>query len=108
MPIMDPNIRTLKVRLELPNPGLMRFGMFVTATFHGETAHKYAIAPATAILHLHDRDWVYKPLGGGRFRRTEVTAGNMLADNMQQVISGVSPGEQLVKNALVFQNTVEQ
>ena len=33
--IMDPNLRTAKVRLEVENPGLMRFGMFVTATFHG-------------------------------------------------------------------------
>ena len=28
-PILDPNIRTAKVRLEMPNPGLMRIGMFV-------------------------------------------------------------------------------
>ena len=28
-------IRTAKVRLEVENPGMMRIGMFVTATFHG-------------------------------------------------------------------------
>ena len=60
--IMDPNIRTAKVRLEVENPGLMRFGMFVTATFHGLTTEKHATVPATAILHLHDRDWVYTPV----------------------------------------------
>ncbi len=108
LPIIDPNIRTAKVRLEVENPGLMRLGMFVTATFHGETMEKRATVPASAILHLHDREWVYTPLGNGRFRREEVTAGNMLPGNLQEVVSGIKPGDQVVSNALVFQNTVEQ
>jgi cobalt-zinc-cadmium efflux system membrane fusion protein len=108
MPIMDPNIRTAKVRLEVENPGLMRIGMFVTATFHGETSQRRATVPSTAILHLHDREWVYAPLGNGRFRRQEIAAGNMLPDNMQEVVSGLKPGDQVIAGALVFQNTVEQ
>jgi membrane fusion protein, heavy metal efflux system len=108
LPIVDPNIRTAKVRLEVENPGLMRVGMFVTATFHGETMERRATVPSSAILHLHDREWVYLPLGNGRFRRQEVTAGNMLPDNMQEVVRGIKPGDQVVSNALVFQNTVEQ
>src|SRR5271169_1839475 len=60
-PILDPNIRTVKVRIEMPNPGLMRPGMFVTATFQGREKDRRAAVPATAILHLHDRDWVYVP-----------------------------------------------
>jgi len=106
--IMDPNLHTAKVRLEVENPGLMRFGMFVTATFHGETKEKHATVPATAILHLHDRDWVYMPLGGGSFRRVEVGAGNMLPGNLQEIAAGLQPGAQVVANALVLQNTVEQ
>jgi cobalt-zinc-cadmium efflux system membrane fusion protein len=108
LPIVDPNIRTAKVRLEVENPGLMRLGMFVTATFHGETMEKRATVPATAILHLHDREWVYTPLGNGRFRRQEVTAGNMLPNNVQEVVAGLKPGDRVVSRALVFQNTVEQ
>jgi cobalt-zinc-cadmium efflux system membrane fusion protein len=108
LPIIDPNIRTAKVRLEVENPGLMRIGMFVTATFHGLTAEKHATVPATAILHLHDREWVYTPLGEGRYRRQEVVAGNMLPGNMQEVVSGLKPGDQVVERALIFQNTVEQ
>ena len=108
LPVLDPNIRTTKVRLEMENPGLMRLGMFVTATFHGLQAERHATVPATAILHLHDREWVYTPLGGGRFRRLEVTAGNMLPGNLQEVDSGVKPGDQVVGNALVLQTTVEQ
>ncbi len=107
-PILDPSIRTAKVRLEVENPGLMRIGMFVTATFHGQTAETRAVVPATAILHLHDRDWVYTPVENGRFRRVEVTAGKMLPGKMQEIISGIKPGTQVVSNALVFQSTVEQ
>jgi len=108
LPILDPNIRTAKVRLEMENPGLMRLGMFVTAAFHGETVQKRATIPATAILHLHDREWVYAPLGNGHFRRQEVISGNMLPDSQQEVVSGLKPGDQVVARALVFQNTVEQ
>jgi cobalt-zinc-cadmium efflux system membrane fusion protein len=108
LPIIDPNIRTAKVRLEVENPGLMRIGMFVNATFHGLTAEKRATVPASGILHLHDREWVYTPLGNGHFRRQEVNAGNMLPNNMQEIVSGIKPGDQVVSNALVFQNTVEQ
>jgi cobalt-zinc-cadmium efflux system membrane fusion protein len=108
LPIIDPNIRTAKVRLEVENPGLMRIGMFVTATFHGETLEKHSTVPATAILHLHDREWVYTPLGNSRFRRLEVVAGDTLPGNIQEVNSGLKPGDQVVERALVFQNTVEQ
>ncbi|MEI9973505.1 MAG: efflux RND transporter periplasmic adaptor subunit [Ignavibacteriota bacterium] len=106
--IMDPNLRTAKVRLEVENPGLMRFGMFVTATFRGDAKEQHASVPATAILHLHDRDWVYVPQEGGKFRRLEVTSGIMLPGNMQEIVSGLKPGQQVVGNALVLQNTVEQ
>ncbi len=108
LPIVDPNIRTAKVRIEVENPGLMRLGMFVTATFHGLSSEKRTTVPAAAILHLHDREWVYTPLGNGHFRRQEVVAGNMLPGNMQEVTSGLKPGDQVIADALVFQNTVEQ
>jgi cobalt-zinc-cadmium efflux system membrane fusion protein len=106
-PVLDPTIRSAKVRLELANPGVMRVGMFVTATFHGQTAETRAVVPASAILHLHDRDWVYVP-DNGRFRRVEVTAGKMLPENMQEIVAGIRPGTQVVSNALVLQNAAEQ
>jgi len=108
LPIIDPNIRTAKVRLEVENPGLMRLGMFVTATFRGDTTERHATVPATAILHLHDREWVYAPLGNGSFKRQEVVSGNMLPNDLQEVVSGLKPGDQVVARSLVFQNTVEQ
>jgi cobalt-zinc-cadmium efflux system membrane fusion protein len=48
------------------------------------------------------------PAGSGKFRRLEVVCGNMLANNLQEISSGLQPGAQVVANALVLQNTVEQ
>jgi len=106
--ILDPNLRTAKVRIEVRNPRLMRLGMFVTATFHAQKQEVHTAIPATAILHLHDRDWVFVAAGDRKFERAEITSGNILPGNMQEVISGIEPGTKVVQNALVFQNAVEQ
>jgi cobalt-zinc-cadmium efflux system membrane fusion protein len=66
------------------------------------------VVPATAILHLHDREWVYVPSDASRFQRVEVVSGEMLPGHMQELISGLEPGRRVVSNALVLQNTVEQ
>jgi cobalt-zinc-cadmium efflux system membrane fusion protein len=108
LPVLDPTLRTAKVRIEVSNPGLMRVGMFVTATFHGQKKETHTAVPATAILHLHDRNWVYVPAGDKKFRRAEVSVGQTIANNMQEIVSGMQPGQQVVQNALVFQNTVAQ
>jgi cobalt-zinc-cadmium efflux system membrane fusion protein len=107
-PILDPTLRTAKVRIEIANPGLMKVGMFVTATFHGQKKEMHAAVPADAILHLRDREWVYVPAGDKTFRRIEVTSGEALPDKMQEIVSGLKPGQQVVSRALVMQNTVEQ
>ena len=107
-PSLDPAIRTAKVRIEVDNPGPMRLGMFANATFRGEAREAHALVPAAAVLHLHDRDWVYVPAGERAFRRVEVAGGKMIPPGMQEVTSGIKPGDRVVANALVLQNTVEQ
>ena len=77
---MDPNIRTAKVRLEVENPGLMRFGMFVTATFHGRQGKARDRAGHRDPAPARPRVGLYAA-GNGRFRRVEVVAGNMLPGN---------------------------
>jgi len=108
LPVLDPTLRTAKVRIEVRNPGVMRVGMFVTATFHGQKPETHTVVPAAAILHLHDRNWVYVPAGDKKFQRIEVTIGQSLPNSLQEIISGLKPGVQVVRDALVFQNTVEQ
>ncbi|HEY0786003.1 MAG TPA: efflux RND transporter periplasmic adaptor subunit, partial [Acidobacteriaceae bacterium] len=85
---LDPSLRTGKVRIEVPNPGLMRLGMFVTATLRGRVNRVETAVPATAVLHLHDRDYVYVPAPGAQFRRVEVVGGETLGDNSQEIRSG--------------------
>jgi cobalt-zinc-cadmium efflux system membrane fusion protein len=107
-PTLDPNLRTAKVRLEVQNPGFMRLGMFVQATFHGQKKEVHAMVPASAVLHLHDRSWVYVPIENGQFRRVEVAGGEMLPGNMQEIRTGIQRGQRVVQNALVLQNTEGQ
>jgi cobalt-zinc-cadmium efflux system membrane fusion protein len=108
--ILDPNIRTAKIRIEVQNPGIMRLGMFVKATFHGQTREMHTIVPASAILHMHDRDFVYVPAPDKKFRRVEVVGGDLLSDNtsLQEVTSGLQPGQQVVANALVLDHVLGQ
>ncbi len=106
--ILDPVQHTTKVRLEIKNPGIIRLGMFATATFHGDQMQSHATVPSSAILHLHDRDWVYEPASDNHVKRLEVVTGAMLPNNMQEVVSGIKPGDKVISNALVLQSTVEQ
>jgi membrane fusion protein, heavy metal efflux system len=102
-PVLDPSLRTAKVRIEVPNPGILKLGMFVTATFSSLKKATFTVVPAEAVLHLHDRNWVFVPAGENHFKRTEVQAGSMLEGNRQQILSGISPGTQVVTNALLLE-----
>jgi len=107
-PVLDPSLRTAKVRIEVANPGILKLGMFVTATFESRTKEAFPVVPASAILHLHDRDWVFVPAGDGKqFRRVEVNAGEMLPEKRQRILSGIKPGQQVVKDVLQLEATLE-
>lgn len=99
--VLDTAVRTAPVRIVLNNPGIMRAGMFVTATLYGQHGHMYATVPAEAVLHLHDRDWVFVPAGNGAFRRTEISAGRII-NGLQDILSGITPGTQVVNNSLAL------
>ncbi len=104
--VLDPATRTAKVRLELPNPNhTLRVGMFATATFRSQTGVLRSVVPASAILRLHDQDWVFTPLGGDRFRRHPVQAGSDSDGGQQVILSGLAPGDKIVANALQFAST---
>jgi len=107
-PILDPSLRTAKVRIELRNPGFLKLGMFGSATFTGKARETHAVVPAEAVLHLHDRDWVFLPAGGNQFKRTEVHAGKMLDGSRQEILSGLAPGQQVVANALLLETAGNQ
>jgi cobalt-zinc-cadmium efflux system membrane fusion protein len=107
---LDPALRTAKVRIQVSNPGTeLRLGMFVTATLLGSAALESTAVPATAILALHDRQYIFVPTGAtGFFRRIEVKTGALLDGNMIQILSGIGPQQRVVTNALDMQNTVDE
>src|ERR1035441_7900128 len=107
---LDPNIRTAKVRIEVQNPGFMRLGMFVKATFRGQTTVMHTLVPASAVLRMHDRDFVFVPAPGKKFRRVEVVSGDLLPDDvsLEEIKSGLQPGQQVVTNALVLDHVLAQ
>jgi cobalt-zinc-cadmium efflux system membrane fusion protein len=108
--VLDPSIRTAKVRLELENPGMMRLGMFAKATFRGQTVEMHTIVPSSAVLRMHDRDFVFVPAPDKKFRRVEVVSGDVLTENtnLQEIKSGLKPGQQVVTNALVLDHVLAQ
>jgi cobalt-zinc-cadmium efflux system membrane fusion protein len=107
-PVLDPSLRTAKVRIEISNPGILKLGMFVNAIFESKTKETFAAVPAPAVLHLHDRDWVFVPAGGNQFKRVEVRAGSMLPDNRQELLSGIAPGQKVVGNSLLLESAGNQ
>ena len=107
-PILDPSLRTAKVRIEVANPGYLKLGMFVTANFTSSRKEIHAVVPADAVLHLHDREWVFVPAGDNKFKRTEVHAGQMLGGSRQVILSGIEPGQQVVRNALLLETAGNQ
>jgi len=107
---LDPSIRTAKVRVQVPNPdGILRLGMFATATFQSSKEAAVIAIPSDAVLHLHDRAFVFEPLdAAGTFRTSEVRTGRTLPGNLVEITSGMSPGQRVIANALELQNTAAQ
>jgi cobalt-zinc-cadmium efflux system membrane fusion protein len=106
---LDPTLRTAKVRIQVENPQhLLRLGMFGTAILEGSRADQQTVVPTDAVLQLHDRSYVFEPAGDGSFKRALVKIGESLPGNMVEILGGVQPGDQIVKNALDLENAAEQ
>lgn len=86
----------------------MRAGMFVTATFRSRQPVDRVVVPTSAVVHLHDKDWVFLPAGGNQFRRVAVQLGPQEKDGFQQVVRGLKAGDQVVTNALQFSSAAEE
>jgi cobalt-zinc-cadmium efflux system membrane fusion protein len=107
--VLDPNTRSAKVRIVLGNAdGSLRPGMFAVATFRSRKLTDRIVVPSTAVMRLHDKDWVFRKEGGNRFRKIEVQADGLAPDGMQEIKQGVKPGDELVTNALEFSTDVAE
>jgi membrane fusion protein, heavy metal efflux system len=100
--VLDPNTRSAKVRIVLQNgEGAFRPGMFAVATFRSRKQKPHLVVPATAIMRLQDKDWVFRRETANSFRRIEVKTSG-LPDGLQQVEQGAKAGDELIANALAF------
>ncbi len=107
--VLDPNTRSAKVRIVLTNAdGTLRSGMFAVATFRSRKLTDRIVVPATAIMRLHDKDWVFRKEGDRQFRKIAVQADGLAPDGMQEVRQGVKSGDELVTNALEFSTDVAE
>jgi cobalt-zinc-cadmium efflux system membrane fusion protein len=107
--VLDPNTRSAKVRIVLPNSdGSLRLGMFAVATFRSRKLTDRIVVPSTAIMRLHDKDWVFRKESANQFRKIAVIADGLAPDGMQEIREGVKAGDELVTNALEFSTDVAE
>ncbi len=108
--VLDPSLRTAKVRIQVANPGgMLRIGMFATASLLGSHAENALVVPSTAILHLHDHEYVFVPVNqSGAFRRVLVRSGPVVGDATELSGGGLQSGQPVVRNALDLENTADQ
>jgi RND family efflux transporter MFP subunit len=96
-PSVDEKTRTAKVRLEFENPGyFLKPGMFVSAQIQAQLDTSAVLVPESAVLRSGNKNTVFVALPGGKFEARDVTLGVAAENEMNQVISGLHPGEQVV------------
>jgi RND family efflux transporter MFP subunit len=94
-PQIEPMTRTLKVRLEAENPGLLlKPDMFVDVEFRFATASAVSV-PAEAVLDTGERQTVFVDRGNGYLEPRQVEIGQRLGDRIE-IRSGLKPGERIV------------
>lgn len=97
-PVLDPVTRTVKLRLEFPNPtGDLKPGMFGEITLE-TTAREGLRIPEDAVINSGMRKVVFVSLGGGKLEPREVVLGESDRINVE-VVSGLTEGENVVVRA---------
>jgi cobalt-zinc-cadmium efflux system membrane fusion protein len=107
--VLDPNLRSVKVRVVLSNPGESLLpGMYAVATFRSNQLQSRLVVPGTAVMRLQDKDWVFRKEGQNRFRRLEVHTLGTTADGFQELLDNVKNGDEVVSNALDFSSAIAE
>jgi membrane fusion protein, copper/silver efflux system len=94
-PQLESSTRTLKVRVELPNPGFqLKPDMYADVTLH-INGSRSLVVPAEAVMDSGSEQMVFVGLGDGYFESRKVTLGGKV-DNKYIITSGLKAGEQVV------------
>ncbi|MDO8777242.1 MAG: efflux RND transporter periplasmic adaptor subunit [Burkholderiaceae bacterium] len=95
-PTLKPETRTVPVRVELANPGLLlKPGMFAQVEVGVSAKAKVVTVPLSAVIDSGQRQIVLLAQGEGRFMPREVKLGSR-SDNYVEVLDGVKDGELVV------------
>ena len=98
-PMLDMRMRTLGVRVELPNPtGVLRPGLFGDVSLTQATTAAVLTVPRSAVLDSGTRQIVLVQVGEGRFEPRPVVLGERSGD-IVEIREGVSEGERVVVSA---------
>ena len=96
-PVLNPQTRTVEVRLELPNPDLrLKPGMFAQVTFRSDLG-KGLLVPESAVLDSGLRRIVFVEKETGEYEPREIQARRI--DDRYIVEKGLSRGEKVVVSA---------
>ena len=108
--VLDPNLRSAKVRIVLENSdGALRPNMYAVATVRSHKLQSHLVIPATAMMRLQDKDWVFRKEGQNQFRKTEVHGTGAAADGFQELHDGaLKSGDEVVANALEFSSAMAE
>ncbi len=98
-PVLDTKTRTIKVRIELPNPkGELKPGMFAAVDIKGNNLGTYPLVPEQAILRSGRQNTVIIALGDGKFKPAQIELG-AYSNGYYQVLSGLKAGTKIVTSA---------
>jgi RND family efflux transporter MFP subunit len=101
-PRVDPATRTAKVRVEVPNRGELRLGMFTEVSLEAAGATARLVVPRAAVQAIGARNVVYVATEDeGRFQERTVRLG-LAAGHSVEVLDGVKPGERVVSEGSFF------
>jgi cobalt-zinc-cadmium efflux system membrane fusion protein len=108
--VLDPNLRSAKVRIVLENSdGALRPNMYAVATFRSRKLQSHLVIPATAMMRLQDKDWVFHKEGQNQFRKIEVHSTGATREGLQELQDGaLKSGDEVVANALEFSSAVAE
>src|SRR5713101_754516 len=102
-PRVDPQARTAKARIEVPNSdGRLRLGMYVTVSFTTAGA-SVVVVPRSAVQAVGDRQVLFVPVEGeeGKFIQRQIRVGEPIGDNYP-VLAGLRPGDVVVTEGSFF------
>jgi RND family efflux transporter MFP subunit len=103
-PQVNPETRTAKIRVEVPNPrGELRLGMYTDVLVSGAPGASVPVVPRSAVQNVGDRTVVYlaTPKEPGKFIEREVRLGQPSGEGVE-IVSGVQPGEVVVTEGSFF------